>query len=358
MDGLKTESGFVKGKAPYMAPEQALGLDVDQRADLFALGVILFELIAGVRPYDGATDLATLKNITEGRSRSLELLAPQAPSALVELIEGLIHPKRGARVASAAEVLDALTLLPAPAPSIARTLGALAQRVSPPETIPRQGALTASDWPQLRADATTIAQRHSAADAAGRAASTPQPHVTPATPLAASSNAGAARPGRHRQIALAVTGLAAVALFAVVALLPGVPVAIAPAAPDPMRARSPVASQRAPTLDDAAPRATLDDAASPRADARRVEDAGLDAGERSRPRARREHAAPVASATVRVIVHPVGRVLVDGRDLGESPVEHALPPGQHIVEGTRGLERARRTVQLQPGQRLEIVLRP
>lgn len=43
----RTRTGLVKGKAPYMAPEQALGAPVDARADLFALGVVLFEMLAG-----------------------------------------------------------------------------------------------------------------------------------------------------------------------------------------------------------------------------------------------------------------------------------------------------------------------
>ena len=86
-------------------------------------------------------------------------------------------------------------------------------------------------------------------------------------------------------------------------------------------------------------------------------DAGLDAGSRRRPRA--EVSRPQeASATLRVIVHPVGRVVIDGRDLGESPVEHALPAGRHVVEGVRGLERARRVVELEVGERVEVVLRP
>ena len=205
VDKLKTESGFVKGKAPYMAPEQALGLDVDRRADLFALGVIVFELLAGVRPYDGATDLATLKNITEGRSKSLEELAPDVPGPLTELVEGLIDPKRGSRTGSAAEVLDALAALPSPSPNIARVVGELARRVSPPELIPAQGALTqrASIEPP-----TTRGKLKGPVLSAAAEGTPPTPLTTASTP----------RPAERRSFALAATSVAALGIAGVVGL--------------------------------------------------------------------------------------------------------------------------------------------
>ena len=69
----RTRSKGTKGKAPYMSPEMALGEAVDGRADLFALGVVMFELLAGVRPFDGPTDLATMKNAVEGMATPLGL---------------------------------------------------------------------------------------------------------------------------------------------------------------------------------------------------------------------------------------------------------------------------------------------
>ena len=345
VDKLKTESGFVKGKAPYMAPEQALGLDVDRRADLFALGVIVFELLAGVRPYDGATDLATLKNITEGRSKSLEELAPDVPGPLVELVEGLIDPKRGSRTSSAAEVLDALAALPSPSPKIARVVGELARRVSPPELIPSQGALTqrAPTEPptapgKLRGSVVNAAEG------------------TPPTPL---TTASAPRPAERRSFALAAASVVTLGIASAVGLR-WASWAGDPAEPSPSSVSVTVASSGSdagfqapsPAPSDGGPiegGASAVDAA--------LADAGLDAGSRRRPRA--EVSRPQeASATLRVIVHPVGRVVIDGRDLGESPVEHALPAGRHVVEGVRGLERARRVVELEVGERVEVVLRP
>ncbi|MBS2013677.1 MAG: serine/threonine protein kinase [Deltaproteobacteria bacterium] len=57
---LTTESGVIKGKAAYVAPEQVNGGAVDARTDVFALGVVLFELLTGRHPFRGSSDLATL----------------------------------------------------------------------------------------------------------------------------------------------------------------------------------------------------------------------------------------------------------------------------------------------------------
>jgi len=56
----RTASGVIKGKVAYLAPEQIDGGPIDGRVDVFALGVVLHELLCGARPFDGETDLATI----------------------------------------------------------------------------------------------------------------------------------------------------------------------------------------------------------------------------------------------------------------------------------------------------------
>ncbi len=62
-----TNVGQVKGKPPYMSPEQALGKPVDRRTDLFALGIVLYQLVTGRHPMRGETDVATLHNIVSNQ---------------------------------------------------------------------------------------------------------------------------------------------------------------------------------------------------------------------------------------------------------------------------------------------------
>jgi serine/threonine-protein kinase len=59
----ETQGGQLKGKVPYMSPEQARGAKVDRRTDIFALGIVLYKLTLGIHPFAGSDDLATLRNI-------------------------------------------------------------------------------------------------------------------------------------------------------------------------------------------------------------------------------------------------------------------------------------------------------
>jgi len=62
-----TTSGQIKGKPPYMSPEQALGKDIDRRTDIFALGIVLYQLTTGKHPFRGENDMITLQNIVSER---------------------------------------------------------------------------------------------------------------------------------------------------------------------------------------------------------------------------------------------------------------------------------------------------
>ncbi len=80
-----TSAGQLKGKIRYMAPEQALGRELDRRADVWALGSILYELFAGVSPYDGPNEVATLHKLTSGAPPApLPGHVPDAVRAVVE----------------------------------------------------------------------------------------------------------------------------------------------------------------------------------------------------------------------------------------------------------------------------------
>lgn len=80
-----TSTGVVKGKIEYMAPEQALCSQVDKRADVFAAGVILWELITGRRFWGELSDVQILKTMTFGELPSLEEHLPNASPELVRI---------------------------------------------------------------------------------------------------------------------------------------------------------------------------------------------------------------------------------------------------------------------------------
>ncbi|MBQ4334292.1 MAG: serine/threonine protein kinase, partial [Myxococcaceae bacterium] len=81
----RTQAGFLKGKIGYMSPEQIVG-SVDRRADLFAVGIILFELLTGQRLFTGPTDFAVLAKIRSAEVPSLCELNPAIPPELEAIV--------------------------------------------------------------------------------------------------------------------------------------------------------------------------------------------------------------------------------------------------------------------------------
>jgi hypothetical protein len=106
--GLSTTGGLVVGSAAYMAPEQVEGSQVDAAADVYALGVVLFEAATGRLPFEGATAMATaLKRLREDPPRPRGLV-PELSAHLEHVILRCMARKRGDRFASMAEVLAVL----------------------------------------------------------------------------------------------------------------------------------------------------------------------------------------------------------------------------------------------------------
>lgn len=130
VSGASHKHSGVKGKIPYMPPEQLRARECDGRADLFSLGVVLFEALAGERPYDGGNDPATIMKILNGDHPSLVGLSPGAPEPLRELIEQLIEPDVEDRPQSASELRELFEDL-VPAPRVQRELGRMVAELRP-----------------------------------------------------------------------------------------------------------------------------------------------------------------------------------------------------------------------------------
>jgi eukaryotic-like serine/threonine-protein kinase len=104
-----TRSGVVMGTAEYMPPEQLYAAsDVDPRADLYALGVMLFEMLSGKRPAEGGDAEVIVGKVLSGQVFALETLEPSLPAGLVGVVRKAIAADRDARYHSARELRAAL----------------------------------------------------------------------------------------------------------------------------------------------------------------------------------------------------------------------------------------------------------
>lgn len=82
----KSEPGIIKGKFSYLAPEAAMGKEVDARADIFAVGIILWELLAGRKLFQGESDFATVKLVQQADIPSLKQFNPHVQPELERII--------------------------------------------------------------------------------------------------------------------------------------------------------------------------------------------------------------------------------------------------------------------------------
>lgn len=116
--------GRVKGKVPYMSPEQLRNDPLDGRSDLFALGVLLFESLTGSRPFDAGNDPGTIMKILRGEHFPCTELAPTAPVGLCNVVDSLLDPEPGRRPSSASALVELLDDF-APSPRAQRDLGTM-----------------------------------------------------------------------------------------------------------------------------------------------------------------------------------------------------------------------------------------
>lgn len=104
----QTEDGIVKGKVPYLAPEQILEEDVDGRSDVFTLGASLWELLTMRRLFKRDNDLDTIRAIRDSVVPPLDAAAPSCPRELASIVTRCLAHARAERFQTAAEVEQAL----------------------------------------------------------------------------------------------------------------------------------------------------------------------------------------------------------------------------------------------------------
>jgi serine/threonine protein kinase len=115
LDTSLTRAGMVIGTPGYMPPEQAMGTSVDETADLYALGIIIWELLTGRPPFDAETLSEIVRMQLEEHVLDVPTMsAPDVPEALSTLLRGMLAPSPAGRPHSALQVRDTLRALLAP----------------------------------------------------------------------------------------------------------------------------------------------------------------------------------------------------------------------------------------------------
>ncbi len=138
-----TRAGTVVGSLYYVAPEQLLGRPIDSRADIYALGVSLYEMAAGQRPYRGQNLTELSRAILAGAATPLSQLEPSVTPRIEQVIARAMARDPGQRYATAAELRDdlrALQTAPAAGDDMAPgARGTLPRTAGAPETTPLGG---------------------------------------------------------------------------------------------------------------------------------------------------------------------------------------------------------------------------
>ena len=325
-----TASRTAKGKIPYMAPEQMRAESVDGRADLFSLGVVMFEAVGGVRPFDGMHDVETMQRVLDGKRLRLEDVAPGTPSTLAAIIDRLLVIDRESRTRSAQQLLEELAEI-APPPSTRR---ALASRIE-----------TQCGGPETRLHVRVSEERD-----------------TELTALPAGvERARSAKPPPRRRLALALPALfVAAVLVAVFMLVQRHSPETAPAAEAASPATVADAAAELPPPPPAAPNTQSKPSATTISSSTGTgePDTQSSTGASVDPPLVAPTPPPVAPARgwVRVVVEPWGNVWIDGRYFGRAPVRARLNTGRHVIQAGRELPSERRVVRVQPGARKEVQL--
>jgi eukaryotic-like serine/threonine-protein kinase len=150
---LKTSPGILMGTVAYMSPEQARGLPLDARTDIWSLGVVLYEMVTAQKPFDGQTPTDVIISIAEREPAPLTTCTAEAPIELERVVTKALAKDRDARYQTAEEMLTDLK-------NLRRELeiGAEVQRFKPAMPV-RVGKATTSVFPNwlMRSRALSIA---------------------------------------------------------------------------------------------------------------------------------------------------------------------------------------------------------
>jgi dienelactone hydrolase len=103
-----TRTGTTLGTIAYMSPEQIAGVEADSRSDVWAIGVVLFEMLTGRLPFDGSNEIALINSIVNSQPRAVGELRPDVPTSVEQVISRTLAKDPASRFADAKELTAAL----------------------------------------------------------------------------------------------------------------------------------------------------------------------------------------------------------------------------------------------------------
>ncbi len=312
----ETEVGTIKGKTQYMAPEQLLGEPLDRRADIFALGIVLFELATHQRLFKRASDYLTARAILEEPIARADAVDPAIPVEVADVIAKALSRAPSDRYATTAELGDALV-------AAMSTHGGLAS--------PSGIAAVVTSTDELSAQRTRQAKVVDAARARSSVSSLAT-GLLPTRSLHAEKTVVDASPRNKRAarataILLALTGIAIVAAIAVLVHVMRTPKGAAIHGPDAAVAVTVDASVAIAAVDamaeapapDAAPEVEVEVEMPP--DNARV---------------------PRKNGTISIDSTPFATIFIDGKRADVTPLlNHSLSAGRHKIRAVLADGRAR-----------------
>jgi len=107
--GSLTATGMVVGTPTYLSPEQVTGEPSDHRADIYALGVMMYQMLAGQPPFTGATPTAVLMKRLAGPPEPIKTHRPEVPDSLVEIVDACLATDPNERLSNAGDIVRYLT---------------------------------------------------------------------------------------------------------------------------------------------------------------------------------------------------------------------------------------------------------
>ena len=214
----ETRHGVLKGKCAYMSPEQCRAEPLDRRSDVFSLGVLLYEITTGARPFSGENDFETMTAIVSGSVEAPSARWPGYPLRLEPIVLRALSPRRDDRFATAQELSRALADFAA-AQGLVPSAGGLAALLEATFGDEAAGAVAADRSEPHEVSSTADTSPARAAAALDRTATDHQAPGAVIPPLSmVEPGSEALRAVSARRIAiLAAVGLAGVAAVAVAA---------------------------------------------------------------------------------------------------------------------------------------------